>query len=1219
MSKTNSRTSPTRGSQSTGGSQPTEDLRKLLPQLAREPSLIEFIGQLSASVAVPQPARAAALAGLITMSERTPLFVAVPTRTDAANLASDLACFLGAGQVDELTAWETLPFERVSPSVATMGNRVRVLHRLIQAKSAFKSKPTSSDTRTHTPNSADTPTSSRADIRADTHTPNSADRNTPFVVVASARALCQMIDPTMIVGPISVSSGGTIDISDFVERLVGYGYKREQQVERHGEIAVRGSIVDVYPSTSATPVRIDLWGDEIERIARFSVADQRTTLTVDMVDIYPAGEIMLDAKLVERAERLVDSEPWGAQHWQRLADGETFDGMESWWPWLAERPSSVLSILSQDSAVVLVEPRRIRDKVTQVCADEEDLASVLSQTWGAAAHKLTRKPYLHVGFDDMSAPDHVPVWSMPTLPDSPDMQVMTASGWASASERKNVDTQGCVHRISQLLADDYKVLLCAANEVDSARISRILAEQDVRLKEPTTFTDLRQGVVLPSLKLAFVTTSDVTGRMRSRRSHQHASAHAHHQPHQQNASAQPRFYEDLSPGSFVVHSHHGVARFEGMVKRVIGGNEREYLMLAYRGSDKLYVPSDQVDMVRQYTGGETPRLSRMGGSDWSNTKSKVRRAVAEVARDLVKLYQHRITADGYAFAKDTIWQRELEESFEHEETLDQLKVATEVKADMELPVPMDRLVVGDVGFGKTEIAVRAAFKAVQDNRQVAFLVPTTLLAHQHTKTLKERFNSFPVRVEMLSRFLTSEQSRNVVKDIASGQVDVVVGTHRLLSRDVKFKRLGLLVIDEEQRFGVRHKEKIKSLRSDVDVLTLTATPVPRTLEMSITGIRDLSLLRTPPSERRPILTYVGEKSDRPVSEAIRRELLRDGQVFYVHNRVADIDAVAQELKRLVPEAKVAVAHGQMDEMVLEKVVMDFSEQKYDVLVCTTIIESGIDMPTVNTLVVDRADRLGLGQLHQIRGRVGRAGRRAYAYLLYPPDRVLPEQAYERLKTIGDATELGSGYRIAMRDLEIRGAGNLLGEAQSGHIAAVGYDLYCQMVSEAVATLKGEPVVSHENVKVDVPVNAHIPSEYIEKEASRLEFYSRLSTVTSHSQVESVKAEWLDRFGSPPSEAALLLDLAHLRVDCVKASISEVVVASRSPSSRFSSVTYHARLSPVRLLASRRMKMKRLYGDKAIYKPDAAWLSVPLRSDGLRSDGGSIPSQLRKLIADIVVV
>ena len=1201
------------GSHLTGGSQRTGDLRRLLPKLAREPSLIEFIGRLSASVAVPQPARAAALAGLMTLSERTPLFVAVPTRTEAANLASDLACFLGAGQVEELTAWETLPFERVSPSVATMGNRVRVLHRLIQAKSAFKSKPTFSGT----------------DIRTQAGT--RADTNTPFVVVASARALCQMIDTTMITGPISVSSGSTIDISDFVARLVGYGYKREQQVERHGEIAVRGSIVDVYPSTSAAPVRIDLWGDEIERIARFSVADQRTTVAVDNVDIYPSGEIMLDAKLVERAERLVDSEPWGARHWQRLADGETFDGMESWWPWLAERPSSVLSILSQDSAVVLVEPRRIRDKVTQVCADEADLASVLSQTWGAAAYKLAHKPCLHVGFDDMSAPDHTPVWSMPTLPDSPDMQVMTASGWTSGSERKrkSVDTQGCVHRISQLLADDYKVLLCAANEVESVQTSRILAEQDVRLKEPTVWTGLRQGVVLPSLKLAFVTTSDVTGRMRSRGSqpphkhnqaqvHQHHDVHASEQPHK-HASEQPRFYEDLSPGSFVVHNHHGVARFEGMVKRVIGGNEREYLTLAYRGSDKLYVPSDQVDMVRQYTGGETPRLSRMGGSDWSNTKSKVRRAVAEVARDLVKLYQQRITADGHAFAKDTVWQRELEESFEYEETLDQLKVATEVKADMELPVPMDRLVVGDVGFGKTEIAVRAAFKAVQDNRQVAFLVPTTLLAHQHTKTLKERFNAFPVRVEMFSRFLTSEQSRNVVKDIASGQVDVVVGTHRLLSRDVKFKRLGLLVVDEEQRFGVRHKEKIKSLRSDVDVLTLTATPVPRTLEMSITGIRDLSLLRTPPSERRPILTYVGEKSDRPVSEAIRRELLRDGQVFYVHNRVADIDAVAQELKQLVPEAKVAVAHGQMDEMALEKVVMDFSEQKYDVLVCTTIIESGIDMPTVNTLVVDRADRLGLGQLHQIRGRVGRAGRRAYAYLFYPHDRVLPEQAYERLKTIGDATELGSGYRIAMRDLEIRGAGNLLGEAQSGHIAAVGYDLYCHMVSEAVARLKGEPAVSHEDVKIDIPVNAHIPSEYIEKEASRLEFYSRLSTVTSHSQVESVKAEWLDRFGVPPPEATLLLDLAHLRVDCVKASISEVVVASRSSSSRFSGVTYHARLSPVRLLASRRMKMKRLYGDKAIYKPDSAWLSVPLRADGGRSDGKSIPNQLRKLIADIFVV
>ena len=579
------------------------------------------------------------------------------------------------------------------------------------------------------------------------------------------------------------------------------------------------------------------------------------------------------------------------------------------------------------------------------------------------------------------------------------------------------------------------------------------------------------------------------------------------------------FFDDLEIGSYVVHHVHGVARYGGMVQRAIGGVARDYLLLEYRGADRLYIPSDQIDALTPYSGGESPSLSRLGGGDWQRQHARVRQAVREVAQELVVLYQRRLASPGHAFGPDTPWQAEFEQAFPFPETSDQLRAIEEVKADMEAPSPMDRLVCGDVGFGKTEVALRAVFKAVQEGKQAAVLVPTTLLAQQHYATFSERFAPYPIRVEMLSRFLTGKEAREVVAGLRSGAVDVVIGTHRVLASDVGFADLGLLVIDEEQRFGVNHKETMKKMAIGVDILTLTASPIPRTLEMGLTGIRDLSVIDTPPAARIPILTYVGEHDDRAIAESIRRELLREGQVFFVHNRVQDIERVANSLRELVPEARVAVAHGQMDEGTLEKVILDFADGAFDVLVCTTIIESGIDMPTVNTLVVDRADLLGLGQLHQLRGRVGRAGQRAYAYLLHPADRVLTEEAYERLRTIGEHTELGSGFKIAMRDLEIRGAGNLLGNDQSGHIAAVGYDLYVRMVAEAVAELKGEvPEVPNE-IKLDLPVDAHLPGSYVEREDLRLEAYRRLAAVRDEAEVDDIAAEWLDRYGPLPAPAA----------------------------------------------------------------------------------------------------
>jgi transcription-repair coupling factor (superfamily II helicase) len=606
-------------------------------------------------------------------------------------------------------------------------------------------------------------------------------------------------------------------------------------------------------------------------------------------------------------------------------------------------------------------------------------------------------------------------------------------------------------------------------------------------------------------------------------------------------------------------------------------------------------------------------VSRLGGSEWQRARSKARAAVHEIAEELVALYRRRLQVTGHAFGPDTPWQAEMESLFPYIETSDQMRAIEEVKADMERPQPMDRLVCGDVGFGKTEVAIRAAFKAIQDGYQAAVLVPTTLLASQHAQTFAERYAPFPVRVELLSRFLTNAQAKEVLAGLADGSVDLVVGTHRLLGVDVTFKKLGLLVVDEEQRFGVSHKESIKALADGVDVLTLTASPIPRTLEMALTGIRDLSMVNTPPAARRPILTHVGEFEEAAASEAIRRELLREGQVFYVHNRVQDIEAVARRVEGMAPEARVAVAHGQMDEGTLEKVVLDFWEGQYDVLVCTTIIESGIDMPTVNTLVVDRADLLGLGQLHQLRGRVGRAGQRAYAYLFHPVDRVLSEQAYERLRTIGDHTELGSGFKIALRDLQIRGAGNLLGRDQSGHIAAIGYDLYVQMVSEAVSELKGEPRPQPVDLKLDLPDAAHLPATYVEAEDVRLEAYRRLTAVRTDEEVEDVRTEWEDRFGPLPPPAGALLDVARLRVECLRLGITDVAVNAPRGGMGRSTDRANVKLSPITLPASAEVRLRRL-APGATYQADQHRLlmAVPVPKGG----GGYAPG-LVTLLAELV--
>ncbi|MBK6438636.1 MAG: transcription-repair coupling factor [Candidatus Microthrix sp.] len=1127
-------------------------LTALASLLRDDPALRDALGRDAATVAVPEAGRASYIAAVAETSSRSPIVVAVPTVAEAETLADDLGTWLGPDAVEWFPAWETLPFERVSPSTETMGRRMRVMWRLADPA------------------------------------------RSPRVIVAPIRALLQRLGPHVEdTEPVIVGAGDTIDSTQLVDELVGWGYRREYQVEHRGEVAVRGSIVDVFPATAQAPVRIDLWGDEVERLTEFSVNDQRSVATIAEVEIHPAREVLVTAEVAGRARKLIASEPWGAEQWQRLADGETFDGMESWLPWLTDSEHVLFDLLDGDAQVMLVEPKRLADRASDLLAEEADLADALARTWGTDGAALRR---LHLHFDRLLAHTAAPAWSLTATASGPSVPVLETHLWPAAVGGGDALTA----RLSSLLADGYRVVVAAQGSGSLERIDALLGDAGLTLGrhddvgDPEgaglttpgghlTVAPLHHGFIAPSARLAVLSEADLTGRRRT-----------HRKPKQRKASQDAQaFFADLAPGSYVVHHHHGVARYGGMVTRTLPGPngtsvDRDYLLLEYRGADKLYVPSDQIDAVRQYTGGSSPTLSRMGGSDFARAKAKVRSQVAEVAQELVVLYQKRTRTEGHAYPPDTPWQTELEDSFEFTETPDQDRAIDEVKADMESERPMDRLVCGDVGFGKTEIALRAVFKAVMDGRQAAVLVPTTLLASQHFTTFTERFADYPVRVEVLSRFLTSAQARRVLAALSAGEVDVVIGTHRLLGADVSIPKLGLLVVDEEQRFGVSHKERIKEMSVGVDVLTLSATPIPRTLELSLTGIRDLSLLHTPPAERQPILTYVGEFDDAPVAEAIRRELLREGQVFYVHNRVEDIDRRASQLAELVPEARIAVAHGQMDEGTLEQVMLDFWEGAYDVLVCTTIIESGIDMPLVNTLVVERADLLGLGQLHQIRGRVGRSGQRAYAYLFYPPNRELTEEAYERLKTIGESTELGSGFRIAMRDLEIRGAGNLLGTGQSGHIAAVGYDLYVEMVTQAIAELSGEPVRIPAEIKLDLPVDAHLPDDYVAQEDLRIEAYRRLATVTTQAEVDDITAEWIDRFGAIPDPARALLAVARVRAECARIGITECT-ATRNPD--FDGPPLRAVLAPVELSASAEMRLGRVFPG-AVYKSTPAATSTP---------------------------
>ena len=1117
-----------------------------------------------ATVAVPMAGQAPVLAALASMHERATLLVVAPTTLDTERLASDLGCFLGEasdgavgasdGPVATLPAWDTLPFERVSPEVAAMGQRHATRWRL-----------------------------SRTEGR-------------PRVVVASARALMQRPTPHLPASPVVVRTGEFVARDELLASLAAHGYRREHRVEHRGEFAVRGGIVDVWGSTAGSPVRIDLYGDEVERLCTFDPGDQRQADACDEVWLFACRELVLDENDRARADRLALAEPWGAPQFSRLAGGELFDGMEGWLTWL-EPGAPLTSSLSDDDLVVVVEPQRTADRANELVEEEAELLEVLAANWGAP-----RAPTpLHAPLSEVLARAPREPVRLVSVPEDPATPV--------ASVRSAPPLQGDPARLAALLAalaPGTTGVICAQTPASAAHLagqlaregaSAIVADAVIPGAVCVVVVGLTVGCAADAAGFVVWADADVTGRRTV------------HRPPRPRSRAVEGFFDDLVIGSFVVHRHHGVARFGGVTTREIAGTSRDYLILEFRGTDRLYLPTDQIEAITAYSGGETPTLSKMGGADWQRTTARAKAAAGEIAAELVALYRTRAATAGHAFGADSPWQHEIEALFPFTETVDQLTAIEDVKADMEAPHPMDRLVCADVGFGKTEVAIRAVFKCVQDSKQAAVLVPTTLLASQHFQTFSDRYAGYPVRVELLSRFLTDAEARAVVDGVADGSVDVVIGTHRLLSERVAFKDLGLLVVDEEQRFGVTHKEAVKRLATGVDVLTLTASPIPRTLEMALTGIRDLSMIQTPPTDRQPILTYVGELDERAVSEALRRELLREGQAFFVHNRVRDIEEVARRVRELVPEARVVVAHGQMDEGTLERVVYDFWERRSDVLVCTTIIESGIDMPTVNTLVVDRADLLGLGQLHQLRGRVGRSGHRAYAYLFHPAGRVLTEQAYERLRTIGEHTELGSGFKIAMRDLEIRGAGNLLGRDQSGHVAAVGYDLYVQLVAEAIGEATGVVRPELPTVSLDVPGDAHLPATYVTAEDDRLEAYRRLAQVTTLEALGDVEAEWADRFGPLPGPARILLALSELRVECLRCGVREIQVLPARGGIRRDAV---ARLSPLELPLSAQVRLRRLHGEDA-YEPSSHTVRVVL--DAADPSPRQLTELLRTLVPD----
>ncbi|MGH2535518.1 MAG: transcription-repair coupling factor [Thermomicrobiales bacterium] len=981
------------------------------------------------------------------------------------------------------------------------------------------------------------------------------ERSHPTPVVVSARGLIQILMPPADLEAHArvLRTGDRLDVDSLLSWATLQGYAITPLVQEPGTIARRGGIVDIFPPAAEHPIRVDLFGDEIESIRAFNPSSQRSEQRLASVRLLPPTELPL-WRLPEAARAIATLERSGlraevAAEWERMIEkmesGATPASVDLFAPYLLDIPTTLLDYLPSAGLLIVDEPSSVRLAGTQLEAQAIELVAgfvangelppgleLPVAAWSAIDRDMTRRQRLIVG--QATAGSRAEPVSLADVIDAP--------VYAGRLARMIED-------VGERLDGGWRVVM-ATDQVD--RITDLFEEQDIFPRkdlrrdhaEPAPLdpgaldiraSDLDGGWMIPSARTMVLSDLELFGfRKQTRRGVQRSLA--------DNLA----FATSLTPGEFVVHVDYGIAKFLGLTRIEHGGVEREYLWLEYAKGDKLYVPVDQSDRVARYgSGGVDPVVTRLGTGEWARVKRNVRRAVREMAFELVQLYATRETNEGFAFPEDSTWDLELAESFPYAETPDQRRAIDDVRSDLETARPMDRLVCGDVGFGKTEVALRSAFKAVNAGKQVAVLVPTTVLALQHFATFTQRLAPFPVRVEMLSRLRSRQEQRAVVAGLADGTVDVVIGTHRLVQRDVKFKNLGLVVIDEEQRFGVRHKEFLKQIRAEVDVMTMSATPIPRTLHMSLAGIRDISVIDTAPRARLPIRTFVTAFSDNLVREVILREMDRGGQVFVVHNRVHSIDQLAHRLRILVPEARFGVGHGQMAEDVLEEVILSFVRHDYDVLISTTIIESGVDIPNVNTIIIDNADTLGLTQLYQLRGRVGRSTNRAYAYLLYRPGKLLTAEARERLEAIQEATELGAGMRIAMRDMEIRGAGNILGAEQSGHIAAIGYDLYIRLLSQAVDEIKqGKPIAEEGAVLLDLPLTALIPADYVEDMELRLATYRRVAAVTTPGDLNDMRQELEDRFGPIPDEVEHLLALIAVRIRCVELGIESVVERER---------------------------------------------------------------------------
>jgi transcription-repair coupling factor (superfamily II helicase) len=1146
---------------------------------------------------------AAALLGTRPAAKQA-MLVVTATGRESESLRAALGSIDPTAEVVEFPAWETLPHERLSPSPEIVGKRLAALRRLGAWQAAQK----------------------------DGH---------PLIVVASVRAALQPLAAGLDrLEPIVLAEGSRgHDLTGIAERLVDLAYARVDMVTRRGEFAVRGGILDVFPPTAEHPVRVDFFGDEVEQIRAFSVADQRSLPhDVPRVELAPARELLLTDAVRQRAAEMAHEFPGLQQILTKVAEGIPVEGMESLAPALVDRLVPLTDYLPDGAAIAVMAPERVAARAVSLAETNREFleAAWSAATVGAAAPiDLASGDFLslrqlrdaaQLSRPGAPAPDH-PWWTfsgfdtggaepVASLAEQSVADLVESAGdyvrvHADAVPSFSGNVDGAVDHVAQRVSDGWRVAIVAAGVGLVERAVQVLSDRGIAARQVEDYpqdaetgvayvlpASVEQGFELPESKLALIGESEFYGRTVGYDSRQVKKLGV-----RRKNVVDPL---QLKPGDFVVHETHGIGKFVELVQREVssGGRKsptgsarravkstREYLVLEYAPSkrgypgDKLYVPTDQLDLLTRYVGGEAPQLSKMGGSDWAQAKGRARKVVRDIAVELVKLYSARMASKGHAFGPDTPWQRELEEAFPFVETPDQLQTIDEVKADMERAIPMDRLISGDVGFGKTEIAVRAAFKAVQDGKQVLLLVPTTLLVRQHFETFQERFAGFPVHLRQLSRFQTDREAKEVMDGLADGTVDVVIGTHRLLSKNLKLKDLGLVIIDEEQRFGVEHKDALKKLKTNVDVLAMSATPIPRTLEMAVTGIREMSTLATPPEDRHPILTFVGPHSDKQVTAAVRRELLREGQVFFVHNRVSSIQRTAAQLAELVPEARIAVAHGQMNEHALEQVVVDFWERRFDVLVCTTIIETGLDIANANTIIIDRADKYGLSQLHQLRGRVGRGRERAYAYFLWDADKPLSETAHDRLSTIAANNELGSGMQVALKDLEIRGAGNLLGGEQSGHIAGVGFDLYLRMIGEAVSTFRGEVAEGQTELRLELPVDAHIPEDYVDSERLRLEAYQKLSAASGPNArpdaIGSVLEELTDRYGEPPEAVTNLISVSRLRRRAQQAGLSDVVAMGSN-----------LRIAPAELADSLQVRLQRMYPKSRIVSAQKVLL-VPL--------------------------